>query len=156
MTQLKNVYAILSWGIVALGAVHMLATLRLHHTLNSSSLWFFSGGIALALTGTLNLLHRVYGRIALGLRRVCIGTNILMTIFGVLGRRLSRQYCWVHACARFNWWCDCPVAESAGASSASRIHPLSATRDPADWSSGVQPGAADKANAEDQAHTDSS
>jgi len=84
MTQLKNVYAILSWGIVALGAVHMLATLRLHHRLNSSSLWFFSGGIALALTGTLNLLHRVYGRIAPGLRRVCIGTNILMTIFAVL------------------------------------------------------------------------
>ena len=84
MTQLKNVYAILSWGIVALGAVHMLATFHLHHTLNSSSLWFFSGGIALALTGTLNLLHRVYGRIAPGLRRVCIGTNILMTIFGVL------------------------------------------------------------------------
>ena len=81
---MKYVYAILSWGIVALGAVHMLATLRLFHTLNSSALWFFSGGIALALTGALNLLHRVYGRIAPGLRRVCIGTNILMTIFGVL------------------------------------------------------------------------
>ena len=36
------------------------------------------------LTGTLNLLHRVYGRIAPGLRRVCIGTNILMTVFSVL------------------------------------------------------------------------
>jgi hypothetical protein len=81
---MKYVYAILGWGIVALGAVHMLATLLLFHTLNSSALWFFSGGIALALTGTLNLLHRVYGRIAPGLRRVCIGTNILMTIFGVL------------------------------------------------------------------------
>ena len=77
-------YAILSWGIVALGAVHMMATFRLNHSLNSSSLWFFSGGIALVQTGTLNLLHRVYGRIAPGLRRVCIGTNILMTIFGIL------------------------------------------------------------------------
>src|SRR5438128_7432490 len=67
-----------------LRARHILATLRLHHTLNSSSLWFFTGGIALALTGTLNLLHRAYGRIAPGLRRVCIGTNILMTIFAVL------------------------------------------------------------------------
>ena len=81
---MKYLYAILSWGIVALGAVHMLATLRLQHALNISTLWFFSGGIALALTGTLNLLHRVYGRIAPGLRRVCIGTNIFMTIFGVL------------------------------------------------------------------------
>src|SRR2546425_13144689 len=38
----------------------------------------------LGADGTLNLLHRVYGRIAPGLRRVCIGTNILMTIFAVL------------------------------------------------------------------------
>lgn len=81
---MKYLYAILSWGIVALGVVHMLATLRIFHTLSSAALWFFSGGIALALTGTLNLLHRKYGHVATGLRRVCIGTNILMTIFGAL------------------------------------------------------------------------
>ena len=80
---MKYLYAILSWGIVALGVLHMLATFKIFHTLNGAALWFFSGGIALGLTGTLNLLHRVYGRIAPGLRRVCIGTNILMTIFGV-------------------------------------------------------------------------
>ena len=77
-------YAILSWGIVALGAIHMLATFRIFHTFNNSALWFFSGGITLVLTGTLNLLHRSYGQIAPGLRRVCIVTNILMTVFGVL------------------------------------------------------------------------
>lgn len=81
---MKHLYAIFSWGVVALGAVHMLATLLFFHTLNSAALWFFSGGIALTLTGTLNLLHRIYGHIAPGLRRVCIATNILMTIFGVL------------------------------------------------------------------------
>jgi hypothetical protein len=81
---MKYLYAILSWGIVALAAVHMIATFRLFHTLNGAALWFFGGGIALALTGALNLLHRIYGHIAPGVRRVCIGTNILMTIFGVL------------------------------------------------------------------------
>ncbi len=81
---MKYLYAIVSWGIVALGALHMLATLHIFHSLSSAALWFFSGGIALALTGTLNLLHRTYGHIAPGLRKVCIGTNILMTIFGVL------------------------------------------------------------------------
>jgi hypothetical protein len=86
---MKYLYAILSWGIVALGVLHMLATFRLFHALNGAALWFFSGGIALVLTGTLNLLHRVYGRIAPGLRRVCIGTNILMTIFGVLSGVVS-------------------------------------------------------------------
>ena len=86
---MKYLYAILSWGILALGVLHMLATFRLFHTLNGAALWFFSGGIVLALTGTLNLLHRVYGRVAPGLRRVCIGTNILMTIFGVLSGVVS-------------------------------------------------------------------
>ena len=81
---MKYAYAILSWGIVALGVVHMLATFRFFHELNAAALWFFSGGIALALTGALNLLHRLYGHIAPWLRRVCIGANILMTLFGVL------------------------------------------------------------------------
>lgn len=81
---MKHLYAIVSWGIVALSALHMLATFHIFHSLNSAALWFFSGGITLALTGTLNLLHRSYGHIAPGLRRVCIGTNILITIFGLL------------------------------------------------------------------------
>ena len=83
MMRLKYVYAILSWGIVALGAVHMLATFRIFHTMNNSALWFFSGGITLVLAGSINLLHRTYGPIAPGLRKVCIGTNIFMTIFSV-------------------------------------------------------------------------
>jgi hypothetical protein len=81
---MKYLYAILSWGIVALGVLHMIATFRVSHTLNSAALWFFSGGMVLVLTGILNLLNRAYGRIAPALRRVCIGTNIFMTIFGVL------------------------------------------------------------------------
>jgi hypothetical protein len=80
---MKLLYAIAGWGIVALGAVHMLATLRFQ-SLSSAALWFFSGGITLVLTGTLNLLNRSYGHIAPGLRKVCIGTNIVITIFSVL------------------------------------------------------------------------
>lgn len=67
----------------------MLATFRLFHMVNTAALWFFSGGIALVLTGTLNLLHRIYGRIAPGVRWVCIGTNICMTIFGVVSGIVS-------------------------------------------------------------------
>jgi hypothetical protein len=77
-------YAFVSWGIVALAAVHMLATLHFFKTLTSAALWFFSGGIALALTGAINLLHRAYGRVAPGLRKVCIGTNIVMLAFGIV------------------------------------------------------------------------
>jgi hypothetical protein len=57
----KLLYAIAGWGIVVLGGLHMLATLRFH-ALTSGAIWFFSGGITLVLTGALNLLHRRYGR----------------------------------------------------------------------------------------------
>ena len=81
---MKVLYAIVSWLIVALGAIHMLATFHFFHTLNSAALWFFSGGIALALTGILNLLQRAYGSIAPGLGKVCTGTNITMSIFAAI------------------------------------------------------------------------
>ena len=42
------------------------------------------------LTGALNLLRRVYGATAAGLRLVCVVANILMTIFAVLGGYVSR------------------------------------------------------------------
>ncbi|CAN5640615.1 hypothetical protein BH20ACI3_BH20ACI3_42080 [soil metagenome] len=82
--------AFVSWGIVAFGAVHMLATLHLFKTLTSAALWFFSGGIAMALTGALNLLHRAYGLNAPRLRVVCVGTNIIMLAFGIVSGVVSR------------------------------------------------------------------
>lgn len=87
---MKFLYALVSWGIVALGVIHMLATLHFFKTLTSAALWFFSGGIAMALTWALNLLHRAYGEIAPGLRRVCIGTNIVMTAFGIVAGVVGR------------------------------------------------------------------
>ena len=86
---MRFLYAFISWGIVALGFVHMLATLYLFKTLTSAALWFFSGGIALALTGALNLLHRAYGPVAPGVRKVCIATNIFMLAFGIISGVVS-------------------------------------------------------------------
>ena len=86
---MRFLYAFISWGIVALGFVHMLATLHLFKTLTSAALWFFSGGIALALTGALNLLHRAYGPVAPGVGKVCIGTNIIMLAFGTISGVVS-------------------------------------------------------------------
>ncbi|MGH9942957.1 MAG: hypothetical protein ACRD9R_11445 [Pyrinomonadaceae bacterium] len=83
-------YAIISWGIVVLGTIHMLATFHFFKTLTSAALWFFSGGIAMALAGVLNLLHRAYGQVAPGLRKVCIGTNIVMLAFGIVSGLIGR------------------------------------------------------------------
>ena len=86
---MRFLYAFVSWGIVALGAVHMLATLFTFKTLTNDSLWFFSGGIAIALSGALNLLNRAYGLSAPGLRVVCVGTNIVMLAFGIVSGVVS-------------------------------------------------------------------
>jgi hypothetical protein len=86
---MRFLYSFVSWGIVALGAVHMLATLHIFKTLTSAALWFFSGGIAMALIGAINLLHRAYGRNAPGLRAVCVGTNLVMLAFGIVSGAVS-------------------------------------------------------------------
>jgi hypothetical protein len=78
---LNRFYAVVSWGIVALGALHMITTLRLSASSATFRLWFFGSGIAMALVGALNLLHRAYGRFAFGVRVVCWAANVLLTAF---------------------------------------------------------------------------
>lgn len=87
---MKRIYLFLGWGIVILGAIHMLATMRFFKSVTGAALWFFSGGMAMSLTGALNLLNRSYGQIAPGLRKVCIGANIIMTAFGILAGAVNR------------------------------------------------------------------
>ena len=77
----NRLYAFVSWAIIVLGTVHMLFTLRLSSSTPAFRVWFFGSGIAMALVGALNLLHRAYGHSAAGLRRVCWCANILLTLF---------------------------------------------------------------------------
>jgi len=51
--------------------------------------WFFGTGIAIALTGVINLLNRRYGLAAFGLRVVCIGTNVLMICLAAVAGRVT-------------------------------------------------------------------
>ncbi len=81
---MRHVYFILSLGIVALGAVHIAATPRVFVHLTAAAVWFASGGLAIILTGALNLLRRAYGETARGLRWVCVVTNVVMTSFALL------------------------------------------------------------------------
>jgi hypothetical protein len=85
---MRRIYAILGWGIVALGFVHMAATFRVHSS-TVAAIWFFSGGVALVLTGAINLLNRAYGSAAQGLRYVCIATTAGMTVFSFVSGRAT-------------------------------------------------------------------
>jgi hypothetical protein len=83
---MKLLYALFSAAILALGVLHMATTFWLTSS-SVARVWFFGGGIAIALDGVLNLLNRRYGFTAPGLRAACIGTNLLMACFaGVAGR----------------------------------------------------------------------
>jgi putative Ca2+/H+ antiporter (TMEM165/GDT1 family) len=83
MGIVSRLYAFVGWAIVALGGLHMLTTARLSASTPAFRVWFFGAGIAMALTGALNLLHRSYGSSAAGLRMVCRAANILLTLFAV-------------------------------------------------------------------------
>ena len=82
MRIVNRLYAFVGWAVVALGGLHMLTTIRLSASTPAFRVWFFGSGIAMALVGALNLLHRTYGRSAPGLRIVCRIANIFLTLFG--------------------------------------------------------------------------
>ena len=89
MRIVNRLYAFLGWGIVALGGLHMLATMRLSASTPAFRVWFFGSGLAMALGGALNLLNRAYGRAAPGLRIVCWITNIILTLLGAVAGALT-------------------------------------------------------------------
>jgi len=89
MRSLNVLYAIAGWGIVALGSLHMLSTLKLLNATPVFRLWFFGAGMAMALVGALNLLQREYGSSALALRVACTVANTLLLCFAIVAGALT-------------------------------------------------------------------
>lgn len=81
---MRRAYLVLSLAVVALGAAHIAATPRYFPGLSAAAVWFASGGLAMILTGALNLLRRAYGAVAPGLRVACVGANVAMAGFALL------------------------------------------------------------------------
>lgn len=84
MRIVNRLYAFLGWAIVALGGLHMLATIRLSASTPAFRVWFFGSGLAMALGGALNLLNRAYGHSAPGLRIVCWIANVVLSLLGAV------------------------------------------------------------------------
>ena len=81
---MRTVYLIVGLLIILLGLVHLAATFVLFDQLNSRAIWFASGGLAIVLTGLINLLNRGYGAEARGVRWTAIGANAALTLFAAL------------------------------------------------------------------------
>jgi hypothetical protein len=90
MKVLRASYAIVGYGLVALGFVHVLATARFFSERSQAALWFASGGIMMMAIGALILLRRAYGHAATGLRRVCHIANLVLVAFALLAGSVSR------------------------------------------------------------------
>jgi hypothetical protein len=89
MRALSRVYAVFAWLIVAIGTLHMFATFRLSAGTPLGKVWFFGSGLAIALVGALNLLHRAYGASCLGVRIVCRIGNVLLTLIAIVAGTIS-------------------------------------------------------------------
>ena len=87
---MRRAYQLSGWGLVLLGTVHMATTFRAFDALSGAAVWFFGSGVAMALTGVLNLLNDAYGGVANGIRWTCVGTNVAMTAFAVAAGVASR------------------------------------------------------------------
>ena len=81
---MRIVYLVLAWLVILLGLFHLVSTARFFDALDSRAVWFASAGLALILTGVLNLLNHAYGAAAPGLRWSAIGANAVMTVFAWL------------------------------------------------------------------------
>jgi hypothetical protein len=106
MRLASYLYKILSWGIVALGTLHMLTTAALRGGTPAGRVWFLGAGIAMVLSGSLNLLNSTYGAGAPGVRWVCIGNNLLMTCFAVAAGVFTDAGPAVRRCAQPYRRCD--------------------------------------------------
>lgn len=84
MKILSLIYAVFAWLIVAIGTLHMLATFRLASGSALGRIWFFGSGMAIAMVGALNLLHRTYGQSCPGVRIVCRAANVLLTSLAIV------------------------------------------------------------------------
>ena len=85
--MMRTLYLVLAVLIILLGVVHVSATFMLFDALTGRAVWFASGGVAIVLTGLINLLNRAYGAAARGVRWTAIGANAAMTVFAVLAGR---------------------------------------------------------------------
>jgi hypothetical protein len=87
---MRRLYQVLGSGLLLLGVAHMATTFQAFDTLSGAAVWSFGAGIAMALTGALNLLNAAYGQQAPGVRWTCRATNLGMTVFGGLAGAATR------------------------------------------------------------------
>ncbi len=80
LSPLPRIYLVVCWALVSVGVIQsMVAPIRFR-PLDEAGLWFATAGMAIALTGAVNLLNLGRYLEDTGVRRVCLVANLAMTI----------------------------------------------------------------------------
>jgi uncharacterized membrane protein YiaA len=72
-----------AWLMVVLGVIHSAFTLRYYPGPTLASVWFFSGGLAMILTGLLNAIRIQSGKRGRFIRFSSVFANICMLVIAV-------------------------------------------------------------------------
>jgi len=78
-----RLYLVVGWSLVSIGATQMIFSPFRFGSFNEAALWFATAGIAVTLTGALNILNLGRQRGDAGLRRVCLAANLAITVLFV-------------------------------------------------------------------------
>ena len=79
LSLLLQIYLVLCWAIVSVGVIQMIFTPLRFKQFDEAALWFATAGMAITLTGTLNLLNLGRHLKDTGLRRVYLVANLAIT-----------------------------------------------------------------------------
>ena len=79
ITGWPRLYLVLCWALVSIGLIQVSATTLRFDRFDESALWFATAGLAIALTGALNLLNMGRHLEDRGVRGVCLAANLATT-----------------------------------------------------------------------------
>ncbi len=75
---MKTLDIVISWLLIAFGALHASLTRRVHPDIDINAVWFASGGLLIIAVGALNLLRAAYSSVAKGVYVVSVIANIVL------------------------------------------------------------------------------
>lgn len=81
---MRTLDKVVSWLLIAFGAVHVSLTRRVHPQLGINAIWFASGGLFMMTIAALNLLRIAYGAAARGVRAVSVAANLVLLLLMLL------------------------------------------------------------------------
>jgi len=80
LSALLRIYLVLCWALVSIGVIQAMVTPIRFKPIDEAGLWFATAGLAVALTGAMNLLNLGRHLEDTGVRRVCLAANLAITI----------------------------------------------------------------------------